>query len=135
MRYGILPTTNSVLQSQNYLFSAPAPPLSIISAPAPAPATSIYCHFKLFYNSSTMLIEVEISFPSSQHLQTDCKKYLLRRLFRLRVQVSHNFGSTGSGSATLMVNSVTGNLLRKFYESTNALYALSVMSYEYITGP
>ena len=26
-----------VLRSRNYLFSAPAPPLSIISAPAPAP--------------------------------------------------------------------------------------------------
>ena len=48
----------TVLRSRNYLFSAPAsgsfsaPPLSIISAPAPAPA--IYCHLKLYYNSSTI---------------------------------------------------------------------------------
>ena len=40
--YGFL----SVLRSRNYLFSAPAPTLAIISAPAPAPA--IYWHFKLF---------------------------------------------------------------------------------------
>ena len=50
-----------VLRSQNYLF--PATSLSIISAPAPATAT--YCHLKLFYNSSTILTEVEISFSSS----------------------------------------------------------------------
>ena len=39
-----------------YLFSAPtpAPPLSIISAPAPAPAPVIFCHLKLYYNSSTI---------------------------------------------------------------------------------
>ena len=48
----------SVLRSPNYLFSAPtpAPLLSIISAPAltPAPAPAIYCHLKLYYNSSTI---------------------------------------------------------------------------------
>ena len=41
----------SVLWSRNYLFSAPAPSLSIILAPTPAPATAIYsiiyCHFPL----------------------------------------------------------------------------------------
>ena len=58
-------TFYAVLRSRNYLFSAPAPPLSIISAPAPAPATAIYCYLKLFYNSITILIEVEISFSSS----------------------------------------------------------------------
>ena len=41
-----------LLRSQNYLFSAST--LSIISALAPAPATAIYCHLKLFYNSSTI---------------------------------------------------------------------------------
>ena len=53
----------AVLRSRSYLFSAPtpAPPLSPISAPAPA----IYCHLKLFYNSSTIAMEVEISFSSS----------------------------------------------------------------------
>ena len=57
----------TVLRSQNYLFSAPAPTLSIISAPAPAPAPApaINCHLKLFYNSSTILIEVDISFSLS----------------------------------------------------------------------
>ena len=35
-----------VLRSQNYLFSAPT--LTMISAPAPAPATAIYWHLKLF---------------------------------------------------------------------------------------
>ena len=55
----------SMLRSRNYLFSAPAPTLSIISAPAPPPATAIYCHIKLFDNSSTILIEVEISFSMS----------------------------------------------------------------------
>ena len=30
---------------RNYLFSAPAPILTIISAPDPAPATAIYWHF------------------------------------------------------------------------------------------
>ena len=37
---------NTVLRSRNYLFSAPAPTLTIISAPAPA--TAIYWHLKLF---------------------------------------------------------------------------------------
>ena len=39
-----------VLRSRNYLFSALAPTLAIISAPAPAPApgTAIYWHLKLF---------------------------------------------------------------------------------------
>ena len=56
-----------MLQNRNYLFSAPAPPLSIILAPALA--TAIYWHLKLFFNSSTgtVLIEVEISFSSSRH--------------------------------------------------------------------
>ena len=35
------------------------------SAPAPAPDTAIYCHLKLVYNSSTILIEIEIGFSSS----------------------------------------------------------------------
>ena len=41
---------DAVLRSRNYLFSAraTAPTLSIISAPASAPATAIYCHLKLF---------------------------------------------------------------------------------------
>ena len=46
-----------MLRSRNYLFAAPAPSLSIISAPAPA----IYCHLKLFYT-----VTVEISFSSSK---------------------------------------------------------------------
>ena len=44
----------TVLRSLNYLFLAPT--LSIISPPAPAPATAIYCHLKLFYNSSTTYV-------------------------------------------------------------------------------
>ena len=36
------PENYAVLWSRNYLFSAPAPILSIISALAPAPATAIY---------------------------------------------------------------------------------------------
>ena len=36
----------SVLRSQNYLFFAPAPTLSIIFASAPAPDTAIYYHLK-----------------------------------------------------------------------------------------
>ena len=50
----------SVLRSRNYLFSAPAPALTLISAPAPAqaPATAMYCHLKLLYNVSTIPIEV-----------------------------------------------------------------------------
>ena len=39
--------------------------LFFISAPAPAPATAIYCNLKLFYNSSNIPMEVEISFSSS----------------------------------------------------------------------
>ena len=39
-----------VLRSRHYLYSAPALHVSIISAPAPAPATAIYCHLKLYYN-------------------------------------------------------------------------------------
>ena len=48
---------NAVLRSRNYLFSAPAPTLFIISAPAPAPApvTAIYCHIKLFYCMEVVL--------------------------------------------------------------------------------
>ena len=38
----------SVLRSRNYFFSAPAPTLTIISAPAPVQATAIYWHYKLF---------------------------------------------------------------------------------------
>ena len=41
-----------------YLFSAPAP------VPAPAPATAIYGHLKLFSNTSTILIEVAMTFSS-----------------------------------------------------------------------
>ena len=54
----------SVLRSQNYLFSAPtpAPHLSIISAPAPAPTPAIYCHLKLYYNSSTIRNMSQLSF-------------------------------------------------------------------------
>ena len=52
--YNVVTHLPSLLRSRNYLFSAPtpapAPPLSLISAPAPA----IYCHLKLFYNSSTV---------------------------------------------------------------------------------
>ena len=44
-----------MLRSRNYLFSASAPPRSIISAPAPAPATAKYYHLKLFHNSSAIL--------------------------------------------------------------------------------
>ena len=44
----------AVLRIRNYLFSTPGPPLSLISAPASAPA--IYCHLKLYNNSSTITI-------------------------------------------------------------------------------
>ena len=69
---------NAVLLSRNNLFSAPAPPLSLISATAPAPA--IYCHLNLFYNSS-ILLEVDIGFLHPSILQTDCRKYLLKNNF------------------------------------------------------
>ena len=36
-------------------------------------------------------------------LKTDCSKYLLNRSFRLWLQVSNKFGSTDSGSATLLL--------------------------------
>ena len=70
-----------VLRSRNYLFSAPAPPLSIISAPAPAPA--IYCNLKLYYNANsstyqTKYVSMEI-FLYTSILQTDSSKYLLKR--------------------------------------------------------
>ena len=60
----------SVAEPKLFIFGSGsflAPPLSIILAPAPAPAKAIYSHFKLFYNSSTgtILIEVEMSFSSS----------------------------------------------------------------------
>ena len=57
----------SVLRSRNYLFSAPtlAPPLSLISALAPAPAQAIHCHLKLFYHRNTITMGVEIGFSSS----------------------------------------------------------------------
>ena len=41
---------SEVLRSRNYLCSASAPPLSIISTPATAPAPAIYCHLKLYYS-------------------------------------------------------------------------------------
>ena len=51
----------SVLQRRNYLFSAPAPTLAIISAPA----TAIYWHLKLFKNTSSMYtIEEAMTFSS-----------------------------------------------------------------------
>ena len=55
---------SGVVEPNFYFFSAPAPPFFLISASAPAPA--IYCHLKLFYNSSssTIPMEVEISFSS-----------------------------------------------------------------------
>ena len=45
-----------VLRSRNYLFSAP--PLSIFAALALATGTdpAIFCHFKLYYNNSTIRI-------------------------------------------------------------------------------
>ena len=48
-------TNKAVLRSRNYLFSAPTPaqPMSIISAPAPAPAIYFdYFPFKMYYNST-----------------------------------------------------------------------------------
>ena len=74
-----------------------APPLSIISAPA------IYYHFKLYYNSSTIRNKFRLRFSlilASSKLTAVNNKYLLKRSFRLRLQVSNNFGFTGSGSAT-----------------------------------
>ena len=73
----------AVLRSRKYLFSAPT--LSIISALAPAPtqatATAIYCHLKLFYNSSTISNrKKKIAFLCSSILQTDCRKCLFRFL-------------------------------------------------------
>ena len=58
VRYADQPAwTISVLRSRNYLFSAPAPPLSIISAaPTPAPAPAIYCHLKLYYYNSRSIL-------------------------------------------------------------------------------
>ena len=53
----------SVCRSQNIFFSA----LTSFIISAPAPATAIYCHRKLFYNSNTKLIELDISFFLSQH--------------------------------------------------------------------
>ena len=52
----ILNDLESVLRSRNYLFLAPAPhfPFTSAPAPAPAPASAIYCHLKLYYNSSTI---------------------------------------------------------------------------------
>ena len=95
----------SVLRSRNYLFSAltlaPAPPLSIISAPAsaPAPAPGIVCHLKLYYNRSRYhkkYVAMEV-FLHPGILKTDCSKFVLK------IKFWHNFGSTGSdsGSATL----------------------------------
>ena len=48
-------------------------------------------------------MEVEIAFLRPSILQGDFMqycKYLLKRSFWLPLQVSNNFGSTGSGSAT-----------------------------------
>ena len=45
-----------VLWSQNYLFSAPAPSLSLVSAPAPALAK--YCHLKLYCTIKVFLHSV-----------------------------------------------------------------------------
>ena len=82
--------TNSfppVLRSRNYLFLAPAPSIYW------------YFHFKMYYKKYVSM-EVEISFSSSNSiLPTDCRKYLLKRLFRLRLRLQI---STGSGSATLV---------------------------------
>ena len=83
---------NSVLRSQNYLFSAPTPaPLSsLISAPAPAPAPAMYCNLKLFYNSNTIPMEVYITFF-----------FILEssKLTAGNIHLKNNFGS-GSGSGS-----------------------------------
>ena len=47
---------------------------------------------------------------STTLLQTDCSRYWFKRLFRLRHQLSNNFGSTGSGFATL-VESLNGEFI------------------------
>ena len=97
-------TIFAVLRRRNYLFSAttPAPPLCIISAPAPPPAPAIYCHLKLFFNFYNSIVPYQLRKKLIYHhsgvLQTDCSTYLLKIHFRLRLQVSNNFGSTGSAT-------------------------------------
>ena len=76
----------SVAEPKLFFFgsgSFSAPPLSITSAPAPvlapAPAPALYCHLKLYYNSSTIRNKSlwRFFFPSIQ--KTDYRQYLLRR--------------------------------------------------------
>ena len=78
-----------MLRSQNYLFSAPAPPLSIISAPAPA----LYCHLKLFYHTKTGRNLLFFILASSTRT--------IINIFCSGSRSQNNFGFTGSGSATL----------------------------------
>ena len=72
----------SVLRRRYYLFSAPVPPLSLVSAPAPAPATAIYCHLKLFYNSCSSTRVSEPAFFGVLRL----REFFIRSRLRLLVK-------------------------------------------------
>ena len=54
-----------VLEPKLFIFSYGSTFVHNFVSASPAPATGKYCHFKLFYNSCTILLEVEISFSSS----------------------------------------------------------------------
>ena len=86
-----------VLRSQNYLFSAPAPPWSLISAPAPA----IYCHLKLFYNSNTIPMEVQYRYISFFFILASSKLTAVNTGIHLK----NSLGSgTSSGSRSQVIS-------------------------------
>ena len=85
-----------VLRSRNYLLSAPAPPLSIFSAPAPAPAPAIFCHL-----NCTITVQQQqqhkkyVSMASFLHpiaSKLTILKYLFKKIF-------------GSGSTSEIISS------------------------------
>ena len=95
----VIPIFHIVAEPKLFIFDSGsflAPPLSLFSAPAPALA--IYYPLKLYYNSTVVGTirnksqEVFLHPTESSILKTDCRIYLL----------NSNFGSTGSGSATLI---------------------------------
>ena len=89
--------------------------------------SSFYCTCLLLYCYQGNILHGTVPYQQRQKLvflhpsilQTDCRKYLLKRLFRL--QISINFGSTGS--ATLLIKLPVGEKIH-FNICSNLCFAV-----------
>ena len=86
----------AVLRSGNYLFSAPAPPLSIILALAQAPATAIYCHLNMSY--TVLIKDRNYLFFILASSKLTAENIYDKKNFGSGSRSQNNFGSTGSAT-------------------------------------